>query len=85
MLGNVLVGIVLGTFLENLFLEPEPVLGNLFFDLSLGTLLGDLFVETLLKNLFPRTLLGSLATLQGNLFLEPLLGNLRHCSWSPCL
>ena len=39
-------------------------------------------METLLGNLFPRTLLGNLATLQANLFLELLLGNLRHCSWN---
>ena len=44
-------------------------------------------METFLQNLFPRTLLGKLATLQGNLFLEPLLCELDLASlaWKPGL
>ena len=57
------------------FQTCKPVLGNLAW----GPVHGNL------GNLFPRTLLGNIATLQGNLFLEPLLENLKHCSWNPCL
>ena len=59
--GNRAGNLLLGTFLENLFLEPEPVLGNLFFE----PLLGNLFLRSLLANL-------AWGPVRGNLAWEPV-------------
>ena len=71
--GNRAGNLLLGTFLENLFLEPEPVLGNLFFE----PLLGNLFLRSLLaKQTCPwEPCLGTCSW-------KPCLGT---CSQGPCL